>query len=135
MNFAKLDEALAYIEEHPDEHYQSAWISRRERTQRRGWFRRPRVVRTTAACLAGRLALLDGWQPVWSRFFDGYTTADSVEKGGVVRAVSDVAQEILGLADHAYFETSGNLFMATRSLADLRHERDVLFYRYSRSGV
>lgn len=134
MNFAKLDEALAYIEEHPDEHNQSEWIAVHERRERRGWFRRPRVVRTTTACLAGRLALLDGWQPVWTVFFDGHATAGSVEKDGVVRAVSDVAQEILGMTDDALFKS--NLFMATRSLADLQHERDVLFYRrYSRSGV
>lgn len=107
VNLDKLDEALAYIEAHPGEHDQHAWFTRRAR----GWC-------GTTRCVAGTVAWLGGWEPVW----DGASAEDVRGPGGQVRYVGAVAQEILGASD----DQVSALFYVADDLDELRDFRDQI---------
>lgn len=78
MNLDKLDQAIAYIEAHPEEHDQGLWFGERGCG--------------TTACLAGTVAVLNGWVPVFE-----HGEARDVEKDGERAYVGNVATELLGL--------------------------------------
>lgn len=108
VNLDKLDEALAYIEAHPDEHDQNSWFARRAG----GWC-------GTTRCLGGTLAWLGGWKPAW----EGRDRADMVRgPGGQVRYIRDVAQEILGASD----DEAADLFLHADDLDELKDVRDMI---------
>jgi hypothetical protein len=98
MNLEKLDEAIAYIEKHPEQHDQATWFRR--------------YTCGSTACLAGHVAILDGWTLI-----DGHGMA---EKAGVLRHVADVAEAVLDLDD---LEVD-RLFYAADALADIKRYRD-----------
>lgn len=86
IDIQRLDAAIAYIEAHPEEHEQAYWFHRTDEGC------------GTAACLAGTLALLDGWEPVgWvpAGHGVGETTA-LVSKDGQICEVDDLAFDLLG---------------------------------------
>src|SRR5919112_588635 len=92
IRLKRLDEAISWIEAHPEEHDQRYWLAR----TRCG----------TTACLAGVLALRDGWVPVWgpttikrSRWGEDLFETHLVTKGGRIALVINVASEILGIDD------------------------------------
>jgi hypothetical protein len=82
INFERLDDAITYGFEHPDEF------------EMRSWFERWKC--GTTACLAGTAALQDGWRPV---FKSDFTATSTVERGGRSEHVEHVAAALLGLAD------------------------------------
>jgi hypothetical protein len=102
MNLAKLDEAIAYIEAHPEEHYQSSWFTR--------------GACGTTACLAGTVAVLDGWKPDWIG-----NRAEYVTKGEARRYVATVACELLGL--DAASDEREYLFLGADTLDDIKQFR------------
>lgn len=99
MNIEKLDEAIAYIEAHPEQHNQASWFERRTSG-----------ACGTTACLAGTVALLDGWEPAWTSQYA--PTAENVIRDGETRHVGLLAAEILDLDDDQYealFHEAGDL--------------------------
>lgn len=81
INLERLDEAIGKIEANPGLHIQEHWFSRNDGGC------------GTAACLAGTLCLLDGWEPHgWS----DWGTAGMAIKDGRIREVDVVAMDILG---------------------------------------
>lgn len=104
-NLEKLDEAIAYIEAHPEEHSQGSWFYRGSCG--------------TTACLAGTVALQAGYVPDWSR---DYVSAQFVIKGAERRYTPLVAAEILGLeADDA-----DALFLGANDLEEIKAIRDAI---------
>ena len=68
----------------------------------------------TTACIAGRVALLNGWKPVISGIDPlGRQVASSCTKNGVTMEMDDVAAEILGIRG---FDT--NLFYTSNERVD-----------------
>lgn len=114
MNLEKLDEAIAYIEEHP------------ERWGQRDWFYRGDGGCGTAACLAGTIALLDGWQPTsWCPKWDGGESSGSAVKDGVEDYVENIATAILGIRP-APGPDLHPLFEVENTLDDIKRVRDEL---------
>lgn len=105
MNLEKLDEAIAYIEAHPEEHDQGTWFARGGCG--------------TTACLAGTVAVLDGWTPVWRSDRSG--EARDVEKDGVIRYVGGVATDVLGIDDDG--DERDYLFFCAADLDDIKRFR------------
>jgi hypothetical protein len=115
-NLAELDAAIKEIEAHPE-----------------GWNQRNWLTRTpcgTAACLAGTVALRNGWKPVnWFRagtFAGGEITGD-VEMDGVIRSVEDVAASILGID----YDDMDELFATENTIEDIKRYRDALAAEYA----
>lgn len=79
MSIADLRNALDDIAAHPEDHDQSVWIC------------------GTTACLAGRIVLRAGWQPVTKDPDYGDDAAYRVTKGDDIDFVPDVATRIIGL--------------------------------------
>lgn len=96
MSIAQLRTALEYIKAHPDEWDQSTWFC------------------GTTACLAGHIALLDGWEPT-----DDYQPGLGyhVINGDTVDAVDAVAADILGISRIE----GGVLWDSRNTLAQLEH--------------
>ena len=65
----------------------------------------------TACCVAGKVALMDGWKPA---FFSGLAT--TVTKDGEYREVKEVAAELLGIPDYGVHP----LFDGNNTAADIR---------------
>ena len=86
-NFEKLDAAITYGVQHPEEFDMSEWL----RISACG----------TTACLAGTAALLEGWKPTLEAGEWG-TWAIVEDREGNARDVDDVAMEILGLTPGQY---------------------------------
>jgi len=107
INLERLDEAIAYIEAHPEQHDQ------------RHWFRRSDC--GTTACLAGTVAMLGGWRPDFG-LFGGNGRTLHVHKDGTRKHVGDVADELLGLSR----EQSDALFVNATNLDDIRLFRDAI---------
>lgn len=109
---ARLDAALAYIEQHPEEHRQQTWA----------W----RTPCGTAYCLAGHVAVQAGATFRWNAFVgaDGTQLADAVEVTyeGRLIDVDELAMTLLGVED----EAASDLFEGGNTLADLRDQRDAL---------
>jgi hypothetical protein len=118
MNLAKLDEAIAWAETHPEQHDQSRWFVRTDCG--------------TAACLAGTMAILGGWKPVdWYRWDDGSESTVMVSKGDRKFLVDMVALSLIdpavepdgaGAVDHPALQ----LFGAQNTLDDIKRIRDEL---------
>jgi hypothetical protein len=110
VNLEKLDAAIAHIEAHPEEHDQNWWFRKRDCG--------------TTACLAGTLALLDGWEPVWPKRWTGwdYTSAEYVKKGGRRRRVPLVAREIIEATEWE----AESLFGIAADLDDIKRYRDKI---------
>lgn len=88
------------------------------RPQDRQWYqsnyfiRRPELTCGTAYCVAGMIALEDGWTPEWKEF----ATATLVTKDGFTDSVHNVAKAALGLTDTQAF----SLFAGTNRAEDVR---------------
>ena len=87
-NFEKLDAAITYGVEHPEEFDMNDWM----------------VLKScgTTACLAGTAAHLNGWKPTHFRPLDPGDPDDSigfayVTKGGVEKVIEHVGRDELGL--------------------------------------
>lgn len=66
----------------------------------------------TTCCIAGKVALIEGWEPVFDD--DGY--ADSVTLDGETRLVAEIAARTLGLNAHQAID----LFKSTNTARDVR---------------
>jgi hypothetical protein len=106
VNLQKLDEAIAHIEKHPEQHDQGSWFAR--------------TPCGTVACLAGTVALLDGWSPAWPQRHDEF--AYTARKGSARRPVRTVAREIL---DATRVQESA-LFFRASSIEDIKRYRDLI---------
>jgi hypothetical protein len=104
-DIAKLDAALAYIEQHPKEWIQSTYGQKDVRCG-------------TAGCLAFHVGLIDGAEITWGRKWNGYQPIEEI--GGV--QPSAYAQRALGLD----YEQAESLFFEWNTLADLKAMRDAL---------
>lgn len=104
-NIARLDAAIGYIEEHPEEHDQRWWF-----------FKDPNNCGTTR-CLAGTVAMQDGWKPLYGTML-GETVAGTVQKNGHAEDVYDVAMTLLNLdevdADKLFYADDLNAIKRVR---------------------
>lgn len=82
IDFLRLDAAITYIVEHPDEYDFGTYYEK--------------TACGTTCCLAGGIAARDGWAPVW---YDGEDNTSDVVKDGVKRYTKHVAAELLGLTE------------------------------------
>lgn len=71
----------------------------------------------TQVCVAGKAALLAGWEPVFETEFDDETTKVRNVETGEEDSVADVAARVLGLDDPFGLHP---LFEASNSAADVR---------------
>jgi len=103
-----LDRVLDWAEAHPDEdhadargrwHDQDVWVAEEDCG--------------TACCIAGIVALSEGWQPVYPVLNMG---AEWVDRAGEMALVSEVARRALGLS----YEEADALFRASNTLPVLR---------------
>lgn len=99
----RLDRVVDHIETHPEGWDQGQWVC------------------DTAACIAGRTALMDGWQPYYSGSIVTPAT-NLVIKDGVVREVAVVARKLLGLD----WDFANELFHPTNDLDDIQRLRAQL---------
>lgn len=104
INFERLDAAITYAADHPDEFYMGEWY-------RRG------PLCTTTACLAGTAAMQAGWQPVFDDVLSPITTS-VVTRDGRTEHIEHVAAELLGLD-----EDDCTIFIAS-NLADVIRTRN-----------
>lgn len=103
----RLDAALAWIEEHPEQHHQGMWFMRSPECG-------------TTMCLAGVVALVAGAEPVWDD--DADATGRVLPPGRPPQGVALYAEELLGTKGM----TTISLFYDANDLADLREARDRL---------
>jgi hypothetical protein len=101
-NLPLIDDVMHHIDTHPEEHDQSEWFCE------------------TTACVAGHVALLSGWRPVFTApcelaWCDCHTATGRVEKDGESRTVSVLAQELLGID----VDTADRLFYGGNTVDDL----------------
>lgn len=106
----RLDAALAWIDQHPEQHDQEAWI---QRVPGCG----------TTACLAGTMAQLAGGVPVWSSSDDTVSGAVNLPDG-TQRIVSEFAAELLGVPLEG--DVAEDLFYAASTRRELGVVRDRL---------
>lgn len=111
MNLEKLDEAIAWIEAHPEDHSQSSYFARGSCG--------------TTACLAGTVAVLAGWRPDWTRpdWSDdpgAWETTGRVRRAGAVSTAWDVAAEVLDIDPRQ----ATDLFIHAGDLEDIKRIRD-----------
>lgn len=108
----RLDAALAWIDEHPEQHLQDNWITD--------------TGCGTAYCLAGAIVHLAGAEPVFTDSLGfGTRVTGTVKVGDERRRVSRYALELLGVdEDDDYI--ADELFDGSATLADLREVRDRL---------
>jgi hypothetical protein len=104
---ARLDAALAWIDEHPEQHNQDVWIARESGCG-------------TTCCLAGALAQLAGGSPIW----EGDTASEVRLPGGAARLVDEFAAELLGVPYEGV--VAEELFYGSSNRDDLREARDRL---------
>lgn len=84
VDFERLDAAITYAVEHPEQIDMGAWFERSSCG--------------TTACLAGTVALQAGWSPIFVDVIGDVDVTDGdVVKDGERRYVKHVAAEILGL--------------------------------------
>lgn len=96
--------------------------NRFERTYGDGLYRDPNVCGTTY-CVAGYIAAKHGWKP--TKIHPGDGTTAWVTKNGEDRHTDNVAAEILGITDGAYYE----LFRGGNDADDIRKiAEDILEY-------
>ncbi len=105
-----------------------AWVRRewekKESGQESEWDQSTWASRTgcgTACCVAGKAALLDGWQP---EFADepGVNYTIIFAKGGRTWPVDDIAQDVLGLTD----EEADDLFEVSNSVEQIERMIDLI---------
>lgn len=108
-----LDDAISYAAAHPTEFYMQAWFKRTDCG--------------TTACLAGTIALQDGWTPTdWTtkratgENANGESRASRVTKNGQVRGTADVAASLLGLGEYRDLTLVLDLFHAPNLAAVIR---------------
>lgn len=110
INITELDRIVTFIEDHPEQHCQDVWICE------------------TGACLAGHVALQNGYRVV-SDGFKG-RRVECLDTGEH-KWVSDVAVEILGLTEEesillfAGHNTIENLRMMTKDIANGENLRET----------
>jgi hypothetical protein len=114
----RLDAALAWIEEHPEQHRQDNWITD--------------TGCGTAYCLAGAIVYLAGAEPVfaaddgrWTHPTGTARITSVVKVGDERRKVYRYALELLGVDDDDDY-LADELFDGGATLADLREIRDSL---------
>ena len=105
----RLDAALAWIDEHPEQHDQDMWIKREPGCG-------------TTACPAGTMAQLAGGVPVWDA--DAGAACEVRLPDGVVRMVDVFACELLGVPYEG--EVASDLFFGANDAQDLHVIRDRL---------
>lgn len=108
-NIEELDRALKWIEENPEQHDQSVFAQR--------------TSCGTAMCLAGVVAMLNGWTPIFRS--DGYEAeqTEMAEDGNGERgSIPMVAMCLLDLGN----DEADRLFASTHDLDDLKRLRDEL---------
>jgi hypothetical protein len=103
MNIDRLDEAIAYIEAHPERHNQRSWFRRRPCG--------------TTACLAGTVAMLAGWTPIWRDHAASFVMKD--DKAGYVAHVACELLDVGSDSDERFY-----LFMDADDLDDIKTFRD-----------
>lgn len=123
MNLEKLDEAIAYIEAHPEQ-----W-------RQEDWFHRGDDGCGTAACIAGTVVLLDGWTPAnWTLRGTGDEITSTCEKDGFEREVDELAMDILCTNRSTWSDEDmtedewrvERMFAATNSIEDIKRIRDEI---------
>ena len=132
MNLAILDKALAYIEEHPEQHEQAVWAEKVSLPDERIEEFEARTC-GSSMCLAGHIAVLAGGQIDWPKA-EWTVDSDGLEgrlesygeyvftPSGERMAIWTFAQQVLGIG----LVTANALFSATNKLADLQAMRDAL---------
>jgi hypothetical protein len=114
VNLEKLDEAIAHIEARPEQHKQSYWFTKTDGGC------------GTAYCLAGALALLAGWKPVWGGGeVDGHDEASVAVKDDRVEDVQLLALQILQPTGHE-LRIVHSMFASGNTLADIKEYRDQI---------
>ena len=104
---ARLDAALAWIDEHPEQHNQDVWIARVPGCG-------------TTCCLAGALTQLAGGVPIWvGEIASAVRLPDGTERG-----VESFATTLLGVPLGG--DVADDLFYAANDRADLGEVRDRL---------
>lgn len=113
INVPLLQKALDHVEAHPEEWDQESWGRQ--------------TPCGTTACLAGHIALMDGWTPVLRTPFGDWIY---VEKNGVRQTAGDAAAESLGVSDVSAYgsnhEYVGYLWSGINSRVDLWRIANVL---------
>lgn len=96
VNVALLQKALDFITEHPEQWHQGDWMTR--------------TSCGTACCLAGTIALMEGYKPVWEDYMDRADTAQ-LSPDSYGKSVFSIAQEALnikvGQADDLFWGSNG----------------------------
>lgn len=78
----------------------------------------------TTMCFAGKIAMDDGWEPLWGFCNGNPNSAPTVVKNDMVGGVQDVATELLGLDPFNDYHI--RLFAAHNTAADIRHIAEVI---------
>jgi hypothetical protein len=114
INLPLLQKALDHIEAHPEEWDQESWGRQ--------------TACGTTACLAGHIALMDGWTPV--RYGLQFGDWVHVEKNGVRQTAGDAAEESLGVPDVSVYDSNneyvGYLWSGINGRADLWRMANIL---------
>lgn len=113
INIGPLDAAISYAAAHPAEFYMQAWFKQTDCG--------------TTACLAGTIAVQDGWTPAdWTtrratgETPNGESRASRVTKDGATKSVSGVAAHVLGLHEYGDLTLLLELFHAPNLAAVIR---------------
>lgn len=104
----QLDRALKWIDENPNLHDQRIWFEQAECG--------------TACCLAGTVAMLNGWQPVFGTEGVDQRVTGVVTDGTLYRPVQEVAQELLRIDRY----DANHLFCSGNTVERLKRLRDWL---------
>lgn len=99
INFERLDAAITYAVEHPEEFDMGDWFKRTDCG--------------TTACLAGTVAIQAGWSPAEFCADDGTAFA---QRNGIRKAVPAVARGLLGLVGP---DRLGDYIFFLRDLAEV----------------
>lgn len=104
------------------EWYQGAWLSVSGK-----WTNEQLDWCGTRCCVAGKIALLEGWEPAWDHPEARPIWTDYVKKDGEVRHVEAVAYEALGLDQLGeLYEYEIALFEGENNAAMVRAEAEAL---------
>jgi hypothetical protein len=118
-NVEELKRVRTHIRRYPEKLNMTVWVSAHADFPEDAASSIPREIHNpcgTAACIAGRTVLLNGWTPIYQidPDMDGENNlfAEYCQKDGEIREIEDLASELLGLnhseADYLFF--SGDHF-------------------------
>lgn len=110
INIPLLRKVVEWVEE------QEALSTGKRQWKQMIWFERNNWC-GTRCCVAGKVALLEGWEPVWEE-----NETARVEKDGEVQGVALVARDLLGLNSFQ----ADRLFAARNTAADVRYYAEQL---------